>query len=199
MLYDRVEQTTITTGTGALSLIAPTDASRRSFVQAAGSGARVWYCIETIDGTQYEYGWGIVTAGTPDVMTRNPVLSSNSNALVNFPSGTKRVFCALPASKAIVAKAWVTFAGATGAIIASQNVSAVTRNAAGIYTVAFASALADGGYAGVVTTDLVSGQYGFAPGIINTSRSTASCSVLTPNAAGAGYDFPICDVVIFGN
>ncbi|CAO99376.1 hypothetical protein D9623_33550 (plasmid) [Azospirillum brasilense] len=100
MLYDRVEQTTITTGTGTLSLVAPSDASRRSFVQAAGSGTQVFYCIETIDGTQYEYGIGTCTAGSPDTLTRTTVLlSSNSNALVNFPSGTKRVFSTLPASR----------------------------------------------------------------------------------------------------
>lgn len=99
MLFDRVEQTTSTTGTGTLSLVAPTDASRRSFVQAAGSGAQVLYCIETADGLAYEYGVGTATAGTPDTLTRTTVLlSSNSNALVNFPAGTKRVYSCLPAS-----------------------------------------------------------------------------------------------------
>ncbi|MFL7901583.1 hypothetical protein ACJ41P_10650 [Azospirillum argentinense] len=98
MLFDRVEQTTTTTGTGTLSLIAPSDASRRSFVQGAGSGNQAFYCIETTDGLSYEYGYGTVTAGTPDTLTRNVLVSSNSNSLVNFPSGTKRVFCCLPAS-----------------------------------------------------------------------------------------------------
>ncbi|MGR0183220.1 gp53-like domain-containing protein [Azospirillum aestuarii] len=124
MLYDRVEQTTITTGTGTLSLIAPTDASRRSFVQAAGSGGRVWYCIETIDGTQYEYGIGTCTAGTPDILTRTTVMfSSNANALVNFPAGTKRVFCTLPARAASFRGALLRRTLASGNDFADNNVA----------------------------------------------------------------------------
>ncbi|OYD82496.1 gp53-like domain-containing protein [Azospirillum brasilense] len=99
MIFDRVEQTTTTTGTGTLSLIAPSDASRRSFLQAAGNGGQAFYCIETLDGAQYEYGYGTVTAGAPDTLTRNVIASSNANALVNFPAGTKRVFSCLPAAR----------------------------------------------------------------------------------------------------
>ncbi|WP_197711211.1 gp53-like domain-containing protein [Azospirillum brasilense] len=115
MLYDRVEQTTTTTGTGALSLIAPSDASRRSFVQAAGSGTQVFYCIETLDQTQYEYGIGTCTAGSPDILTRTTVLlSSNANALVNFPSGTKRVFSCLPAARSGIGTTPLTSTWAAG-------------------------------------------------------------------------------------
>lgn len=126
MIFDRVEQTTTTTGTGTLSLIAPTDASRRSYVEAAGSGGRGWYCIETLDQTQYEYGWGVVTAGTPDTLTRNPILSTNSNALVNFPAGTKRVYCTLPATMAsrIVNVQSYTDAGSTTTSTTLVNVNA---------------------------------------------------------------------------
>ncbi|WP_200478508.1 gp53-like domain-containing protein [Azospirillum brasilense] len=115
MLYDRVEQTTTTTGTGALSLIAPSDASRRSFLQAAPSGAQVFYCAETIDQTQYEYGIGTCTAGSPDILTRTTVLlSSNANALVNFPSGTKRVFSCLPAARSGIGATPLTSTWAAG-------------------------------------------------------------------------------------
>ncbi|WP_181449414.1 hypothetical protein [Azospirillum thermophilum] len=199
MLYDRVEQTTSTTGTGTLSLIAPTDASRRGFVQAAGSGKPVFYCIETIDGLSYEYGYGTVTAGTPDTLTRTPIVSSNSNGLVNFGAGTKRVYSTLPASRAIVARAWCTFAGATGSVIASQNIASVTRNAAGVYTIAFAAPLFDGGYACAVTADASGGQYGFAPVVSNGGRSASQVSVRTFDSAGAGFDFPLVNIIVFGS
>lgn len=45
-----------------------------------------------------------------------------------------------------VVKAWVNFNGATGAIRASQNISSVTRNSTGDYTVNIASAMADTNY-----------------------------------------------------
>lgn len=44
------------------------------------------------------------------------------------------------------AKAWVTFAGATGVISAQHNVSSVTRTGTGLYTITFASAMADTNY-----------------------------------------------------
>ena len=50
------------------------------------------------------------------------------------------------------AKAWVNFAGATGTINGSYNVSSVTRNATGYYTVTFTSALPNANYSGVGTS-----------------------------------------------
>lgn len=44
-------------------------------------------------------------------------------------------------------RAWVNFAGATGTINASFNVSSVTRSSTGLYTVNFANAFADTNYA----------------------------------------------------
>lgn len=44
------------------------------------------------------------------------------------------------------AKAWVRFVGSSGSINASYNVSSVTRNAAGNYTVNLTNALSDANY-----------------------------------------------------
>jgi len=44
-------------------------------------------------------------------------------------------------------RAWVSFAGATGAINASGNVSGVVRNSAGDYTITFTTAMQDANYA----------------------------------------------------
>ena len=44
------------------------------------------------------------------------------------------------------AKAWVNFNGSTGAIRTSYNVSSVTRNATGDYTLHFTNALTDANY-----------------------------------------------------
>jgi hypothetical protein len=45
-----------------------------------------------------------------------------------------------------IAKAWVRFTGATGAIIGSFNISSVTRSSAGIYIVNFTTNMADANY-----------------------------------------------------
>jgi hypothetical protein len=52
------------------------------------------------------------------------------------------------------AKAWVNFNGSSGAspvIRASYNVSSVTRNSTGDYTITFSTALADANYASLFT------------------------------------------------
>lgn len=81
------------------------------------------------------------------------------------------------------AKAWVNFNGWTSAVRASLNVSSVTRNGTGDYTVNFTSPLADTSYvvSGSAGNDQVLGydsgrlfsEYG------SGARTTSSCRVCT--------------------
>lgn len=93
MLQSGIETTTTTTGSGTFDLAAPTDPLRVGFVTGIGSGGTVFYRCEFAGAGQWEEGWGTVTAGSPDTLTRNVIRSSNSNALVNFSAGTKRIYC----------------------------------------------------------------------------------------------------------
>jgi hypothetical protein len=92
----RAKQTTITTGTGTLTLIAPTTGRFRSFAAALGGAALTPYVIDFPTG--YELGLGTFDGGTPGTLTRTTVLaSSNGGALVTLPAGTHDVFVpALP-------------------------------------------------------------------------------------------------------
>ena len=96
-LADRVFETTTTQGTGTVNLGgAPT--GFQSFVAGAGNGAEVPYLID--DGTDWECGVGTVTAGTPDTLSRDTVLSSsNADAAVDWGSGTRNVRLSLPAAR----------------------------------------------------------------------------------------------------
>lgn len=78
-----------------------------------------------------------------------------------------------------VPKAWVIFAGATGAITAQYNVSSVTRNAAGDYTVAFTNALASAniGISGATRYNTGGAYANLQIGIHNTAGSLATSSV----------------------
>jgi len=58
------------------------------------------------------------------------------------------------------AKAWVSFAGSTGTVNGSYNVSSVTRNSTGQYTVNISSALTDANYAVVVSATQAVGGTG---------------------------------------
>jgi hypothetical protein len=61
-----------------------------------------YYAIELNAAGEWEVGIGTVTSGAPDTLSRDTIISSsNSDAAVNFSSGTKNVFCTLPAKKTI--------------------------------------------------------------------------------------------------
>jgi len=73
-----------------------------------------------------------------------------------------------------IAKAWVNFAGSTAVINKSFNVSSVTRNSTGNYTVNFATAMADTNYS------LVS------PPLDTATNPTNGCS-MSYNTANTSY------------
>lgn len=97
VLADRVKESTTTTGTGTITL-SGASAGFQSFA-AIGSGNQTYYCIAS--ATEWEVGYGTYTSGA-NTLTRTTVLSSsNGGSLVNFGVGSKDVFVALPASKAV--------------------------------------------------------------------------------------------------
>jgi hypothetical protein len=102
VLNDRVKETSTTTGTGTLDLGGAVQ-DFEGFVSAIGDGNTTYYAIVNTGEGEFEVGIGTVTDAATDTLSRDTVISSsNSDALVNFSSGTKDVFCTLPASKAVV-------------------------------------------------------------------------------------------------
>jgi len=94
VLKDRVREQSTTTGTGSFTLTGAVTGFQ-SFSSAIGNTNTTYYTIS--DNTNWEIGIGTVSAGA---ISRDTVLtSSNSGSLVNFPAGTKDVFCTYPAGK----------------------------------------------------------------------------------------------------
>ena len=111
---DRVAETTTTTGTGTIQLGGAVDGKFRTFVAGAGSGNTVPYVVVHRTANEWEVGYGVVTSGSPDTLTRTGVYSSsNGGSAVNFSAGTKDVFLGLPAGKT------VTFDDTTGSVTIS--------------------------------------------------------------------------------
>ena len=101
VINDRVKETSTTTGTGTFNL-AGAETGYESFVSGVGTGNTTYYAIELNAAGEWEVGIGTVTSGSPDTLSRDTIISSsNSDAAVNFSSGTKNVFCTLPAKKTI--------------------------------------------------------------------------------------------------
>ena len=100
VINDRVKVTSTTTGTGAMALGSAVTGFE-TFAQGIGNNNTTYYCIFNQGTSQFEVGLGTLD-GTSANLTRTTVISSsNSDAAVNFTSGTKDVFCTLPASKSV--------------------------------------------------------------------------------------------------
>lgn len=86
-----VRDTSTTTGTGDFTLSGTAPSQYISFNTAYGTAVRFPYVIRGQSGTEWEAGLGYLSAAT--TLVREIVnSSSNSDALVNFSSGTKDVY-----------------------------------------------------------------------------------------------------------
>ena len=95
-------------------------------------------------------------------------------------------------------RAWVNFNGTgTVAIRASGNVSGITDNGTGNYTVNFTTAMPDANYAVVVTAGDTSSGTCLSQSAFNTSPTTSASQVLVTNSVFTATDRPFVQVAIF--
>ena len=105
VLKDRVKETSVSTGTGAITLAGTTGAYQPFSV--IGDGNTTYYAIAGQTTSEWEVGIGTYTLST-DSISRDTILSSsNSNTIVTFSAGTKDVFVTYPSEKGL----WVDASG----------------------------------------------------------------------------------------
>lgn len=100
------------------------------------------------------------------------------------------------------ALAWVNFNGTgTVAIRSSYNVSSITDNGTGDYTINFTTALADANYCGVQMGVSASGVAADArENQINSTKTTTAYRIAVVNSVGfALADISSVNVAVFGN
>jgi hypothetical protein len=96
-----------------------------------------------------------------------------------------------------LAKAWVNFNGTgTVAIRASGNVSSITDNGAGDYTVNFATAMADANYAVIGASDRGSPGRTFMTYQATTAPTTSAVRVAVGDF-GTAYDSSFINIAVF--
>ena len=100
VLNDRVKETSTTTGVGAMAL-GGAATGFETFAAGIGNSNTTYYAIWNQGTTQWEVGLGTLDGTSANLTRTTPISSSNSDAAVNFTSGTKDVFCTLPASKSV--------------------------------------------------------------------------------------------------
>lgn len=94
---DRVKETSTTTGTGTYDLAGAVSAAFRTFVAGIGNGNTCYYFAIGAGG--WEAGIGTITDASPDTLARTQILaSSNSGSAVDWPAGTRTLFCGIPAT-----------------------------------------------------------------------------------------------------
>lgn len=88
---DRARETSATTGTGTYSL----DGAAAGFLTLVdsngGSGTVFYFAVGDpagVDATKWEFGYGTLTDGAPDTLTRN-LIRSSTGALINWGAGNK--------------------------------------------------------------------------------------------------------------
>ena len=120
---------------------------------------------------------GISTGGLPDGCIATDDLANNAVTTAKLGSNEASGLC----------KAWVNFNGTgTVAIRASYNVSSITDNGVGDYTVNFTTALTDANYSAVATCAAI----GFpSPTAVYTSATTSAVRVSSQGvSAGSGVN-----------
>ena len=146
------------------------------------------------------------------------IINGTSNA-ITFPDGSIQNSAGLTAASPVissgsltfsdattvtsgkqVAKSWVywTVSGTTVTLGSSYNVSSVTRNSAGNYTVNFSNAL-NSGYAPFVGAGGIAGLYDAYASFPVTLPTTTNCGMLVMQAGTATQNTPLyASFVAFG-
>ena len=99
VVADRVQETSVTSGTGTLTLDGAL-AGYQSFSTAIGNGNTTFYTIYDPTAFDWEVGIGTIGAGT---LARTTVLSNSAGTTspISFASNTKFVFCTYPSEKSV--------------------------------------------------------------------------------------------------
>lgn len=177
---------TTTNNTSQLSFAAITGANTTYFASAAINcvfGAR----------TNGQYSTGELVFSTSTALNTAPTEKMRITAAGNlqFNSGYGSV------ATAYGCRAWVNFNGTgTPAIRASGNVSSITDNGTGDYTVNFTTAMPDANYCITCSATRPDTIQCEIIGPIQTQTSSA-CRVQTKNDAGVAEDCPFNSVAIF--
>ena len=98
VLNDRVKETSTTTGTGAMAL-AGRAVGFVTFATGIGNNNTTYYTIHNQGTNEWEVGLGTLDATSANLTRTTVITSSDGGTAVNFNTGTKDVFCTLPAVK----------------------------------------------------------------------------------------------------
>ena len=134
VINDRVKELSTTSGTGTLDLDGAVTGFD-TFVSGIGDTNTTYYAIFEQGTANWKIGVGTVGDAATDTLARTTVLtnSDGNTSAITLSSGTKDVFCTLPASKAVYLDASGDPVGVSGGQITDEtktfsNYSVLTAN-----------------------------------------------------------------------
>lgn len=134
--------------------------------------------------------------GVVELATAAEAQAGVDTARVLTPATLRSGMNASGSAPVYACRAWVNFKGTdTVAIRAAGNVSSITDNGTGDYTVNFTTAMADANYAAKVNAGTSSG--GFSNTGSANQRTAGSVRLTTNNGSNVLADFDLVDVTIF--
>ena len=122
VISDRIKETTTTTGTGTYTLAGAVTGFETFTANLSNSDTTYYACT---DGTDFEVGLGTFTSSGTTLARTTILSSSNSNSAVSWSSGTRTIFCTLPAAKTV-------FLDASGNIVAANGSNLTALNASNL-------------------------------------------------------------------
>ena len=100
VINDRVKETTTTSGTNSFAL-AGAVTGFETFGAGVGNSNTTYYAVTLPNTSEFEVGLGTLNSDSTTLTRTTVISSSNSDNAVNFSSGTKTIFCTIPASKSV--------------------------------------------------------------------------------------------------
>jgi hypothetical protein len=142
-------------------------------------------------------GTGIITITPPATNTNRAITLPDSTGTVATAESTLAQFNASGSAPVYAARAWVNFNGTgTVAIRASGNVSSITDNGTGDYTVNFTTAMPDANYSFTAGPSANLFMYENTDGGI-LNRTTSSIRISQRTAGNVLIDSISCSISIF--
>ena len=101
VIKDRVKETTTTTGTGNIALGGAVS-NFVTFSSILSDGDTTYYAIVDSNNSDFEVGLGTYASSGNTIARTTVLASSNSGSVVDLSAGSKVIFCAFPADKAVI-------------------------------------------------------------------------------------------------